>query len=134
MARRSIPIPARPRLAHAAEIRRRGIFAEVACCFWKEEPSMRDALFFFQSPEIKEVYVVPNFISEGYFTQTVIPRELELSGPRYGADNWADLEILSAGRQPSRDDGTAAERARAKWPRACRKRRRASSSWVTARA
>ncbi len=25
--------------------------------------------------------MVPNFISEGYFTQTVIPRELELSGP-----------------------------------------------------
>jgi sirohydrochlorin cobaltochelatase len=26
------------------------------------------------------VYVVPNFISEGYFTQTVVPRELELNG------------------------------------------------------
>ena len=24
--------------------------------------------------------MVPNFISEGYFTQTVIPRELELEG------------------------------------------------------
>ncbi len=23
----------------------------------------------------------PNFISEGYFTQTVVPRELELTGP-----------------------------------------------------
>ncbi len=31
-------------------------------------------------PEANEVYVVPNFISEGYFTQTVIPRELELTG------------------------------------------------------
>src|SRR3712207_2242169 len=69
-----------PSLAHASEIRRRGIFAEVACCFWKEEPSMRDALLFFQEPSLCEVYVVPNFISEGYFTQTVIPRELELSG------------------------------------------------------
>jgi sirohydrochlorin cobaltochelatase len=28
-----------------------------------------------------DVYVVPNFISEGYFTRTVIPRELELEGP-----------------------------------------------------
>jgi len=27
-----------------------------------------------------EVYVVPNFISEGYFTREVIPRELELTG------------------------------------------------------
>ena len=69
-----------PSLEHAKEIRRRGLFAEVACCFWKEEPSLRDALLFFDSPAIKEVYVVPNFISEGYFTQTVIPRELELDG------------------------------------------------------
>ena len=28
-----------------------------------------------------EVYIVPNFISEGYFTRTIIPRELELQGP-----------------------------------------------------
>jgi len=66
---------------HAAAIRARGIFAEVACCFWKEEPSLRDALVFFRDPAIREVYVVPNFISEGYFTRTVIPRELELTGP-----------------------------------------------------
>ncbi|MBA2270186.1 MAG: cobalamin biosynthesis protein CbiX [Verrucomicrobiota bacterium] len=71
-----------PNLAHAAAIRRRGIFADVQCCFWKEEPSMRDALLFFQDRSIREVFVVPNFISEGYFTQTVIPRELELNGRR----------------------------------------------------
>src|SRR2546423_39471 len=75
------PSSSPPTLTHAATIRRRGIFAEVACCFWKEEPSLRDALFFFRDPAIREVYVVPNFISEGYFTRTVIPRELELSGP-----------------------------------------------------
>ena len=57
------------------------MFSDVACGFWKEEPSLRDALLFFDDPEIREVYVVPNFISEGYFTQTVIPRELELEGP-----------------------------------------------------
>ena len=69
-----------PSLEQAAAIRDRGVFREVACCFWKEEPSLRDALFFFDDPAIREVYVVPNFISEGYFTQTVIPRELELEG------------------------------------------------------
>lgn len=41
---------------------------------------MRDALFLFDPDRIREVYVVPNFISEGYFTQTVVPRELELIG------------------------------------------------------
>jgi sirohydrochlorin cobaltochelatase len=75
------PDSSAPTLMHAAEIRGRGIFADVACCFWKEEPSLRDALFFFQDAAISDVCVVPNFISEGYFTRTVIPRELELTGP-----------------------------------------------------
>ncbi len=74
------PASSAPTLLHAATIRARGIFTDVACCFWKEEPSLRDAVFFFCDPSIREVYVVPNFISEGYFTRTVIPRELELTG------------------------------------------------------
>jgi sirohydrochlorin cobaltochelatase len=74
------PDSSAPTLAHAAEIRRRKVFADVECAFWKEEPSLRDALFLFDPKPIREVYVVPNFISEGYFTQTVIPRELELNG------------------------------------------------------
>jgi sirohydrochlorin cobaltochelatase len=74
------PESSAPTLAHAAQIRHRKIFADVQCAFWKEEPSLRDALFLFDPESIREVYVVPNFISEGYFTQTVIPRELELNG------------------------------------------------------
>jgi sirohydrochlorin cobaltochelatase len=74
------PDSSAPTLAHAAEIRRRKIFADVGCAFWKEEPSLRDAIFLFDPESIREVYVVPNFISEGYFTQTVVPRELELNG------------------------------------------------------
>ena len=74
------PDSSAPTLAHAAEIRRRKVFADVECAFWKEEPSLRDALFLFDPESIREVYVVPNFISEGYFTQTVVPRELELNG------------------------------------------------------
>jgi sirohydrochlorin cobaltochelatase len=74
------PDSSAPTLAHAAEIRRRKVFAGVECAFWKEEPSLRDAIFLFEPESIREVYVVPNFISEGYFTQTVVPRELELQG------------------------------------------------------
>jgi sirohydrochlorin cobaltochelatase len=73
------PDSSAPTLAHVAEIRRREIFADVECAFWKEEPSLRDALLLFDPESIREVYVVPNFISEGYFTQTVVPRELELN-------------------------------------------------------
>ena len=72
------PDSSTPYFEHADEIRRRGIFDEVHCCFWKEEPSMREARFMIDAPE---VYVVPDFISEGYFTQDVIPREFELEGP-----------------------------------------------------
>ena len=74
------PDSSAPTLAHAVEIRRRQVFNDVACTFWKEEPSLRDAIFLFDPESVREVYVVPNFISEGYFTQTVVPRELELNG------------------------------------------------------
>jgi sirohydrochlorin cobaltochelatase len=74
------PDSSAPTLAHAAEIRRRKVFVDVECAFWKEEPSLRDTLFLFDPDAIHEVHVVPNFISEGYFTESVIPRELELSG------------------------------------------------------
>jgi sirohydrochlorin cobaltochelatase len=75
------PDSSAPTWTHAREIQRRKIFANVKCAFWKEEPSLRDARFFFVDQRIREVFVVPNFISEGYFTRTVIPRELELKGP-----------------------------------------------------
>jgi sirohydrochlorin cobaltochelatase len=69
-----------PVYEHAARIRERfgGEFDEVVECFWKEEPSMRHVL---DTVEAEDVYVVPAFISEGYFTQQVIPRELGLTGP-----------------------------------------------------
>jgi sirohydrochlorin cobaltochelatase len=66
-----------PVYQHAERIRRTGEFDEVVECFWKEEPSMRHVL---DTVESEEVYVVPAFISEGYFTQQVIPRELGLDG------------------------------------------------------
>ncbi|GAB4184214.1 MAG: CbiX/SirB N-terminal domain-containing protein [Terrimicrobiaceae bacterium] len=72
------PDSSAPTHRHAREIRRRGIFAEVATCFWKEQPSLTDVL---RTIESDDVYIVPNFISEGYFTETVIPRELGLDGP-----------------------------------------------------
>src|SRR5438067_7994503 len=89
------PDSSAPTWAHAREIERRKLFAKVQCAFWKEEPSLRDAQFLFADGVIKEVLVVPNFISEGYFTQTVIPRELELAGPmttRANGQSWIHCE------------------------------------------
>jgi sirohydrochlorin cobaltochelatase len=72
------PDSSTPTIHHAESIKRMGLFDEVVCAFWKEEPSFRQVLDMVESPE---VYVVPNFISEGYFTQKIIPRELGLAGP-----------------------------------------------------
>jgi sirohydrochlorin cobaltochelatase len=96
------PDSSAPTLAHAAEIRRRNVFADVECAFWKEEPSLRDALFLFEPETIREVCVVPNFISKGYFTQTVVPRELELNGrvtKRSNGQLWKYCEPV--GNHPS---------------------------------
>jgi sirohydrochlorin cobaltochelatase len=67
-----------PTYQHAEEIGRRNIFAEVQVGFWKEEANFRQAL---RQTSCHRVYVVPNFISSGYFTEQIIPRELGLDGP-----------------------------------------------------
>lgn len=73
-----------PTHQHAEEIRRRGIFADVLTAFWKEEPSLAGVLRGAFTPR---VFVVPLFISEGYFTEEVIPRELGFSGKGPGEFN-----------------------------------------------
>jgi sirohydrochlorin cobaltochelatase len=62
-----------PTYQHADELRRRKIFAQVLECFWKLEPSIAGVLRGVFAPR---VFIVPLFISEGYFTEEVIPREL----------------------------------------------------------
>jgi sirohydrochlorin cobaltochelatase len=62
---------------HAATIRSTGLFDQVLEAFWKEEPSLRDAI---DLVECEEVYIVPLFLAEGYFTRRVLPRELGLDG------------------------------------------------------
>jgi len=71
------PDSSAPTYDHAETIAHKGIFGEVHCAFWKEEPSLRQVL---HMVDCDDIYVVPNFISEGYFTRTVIPRELGLNG------------------------------------------------------
>lgn len=60
---------------HAAELRRRGIFAEVREAFWKIDPGISRVLAEIQTPRI---FVVPFFTTEGYFTQQAIPSALGL--------------------------------------------------------
>lgn len=71
------PDSSAPTWSIADNIAATGTFASVHCAFWKEEPSFRQI---WPTIEEREVYVVPNFISEGYFTRQVLPRELEIDG------------------------------------------------------
>jgi sirohydrochlorin cobaltochelatase len=92
------PDSSAPANNHADTIRETGVFDEVRTGFWKEEPSLREVL---RTVEADEVYVVPLFISEGYFTEQVIPRELRLE--EWDVDQWdsdglsADSATLAAG-------------------------------------
>ena len=66
---------AAPAWALADRIRRLGLFGEVTEAFWKQEPSVSGILRSVFSPR---VFIVPLFISEGWFTEQVIPRALGL--------------------------------------------------------
>jgi len=77
------PDASTPTYEHADTIRETGAFDEVETAFWKEEPHFREVL---RTLESDAVYVVPLFISEGYFTEQVIPRELRLEG--WDVDAW----------------------------------------------
>ncbi|SDM21532.1 sirohydrochlorin cobaltochelatase [Halogranum gelatinilyticum] len=84
------PDSSTPTHAHADTIRATGAFDEVKVGFWKEEPHLREVL---RTVESDTVYVVPLFVSEGYFTEQVIPRELRLEG--WDVSEW-DSDGLSA--------------------------------------
>ena len=62
-----------PVYQHAAELRRRGIFAEVREAFWKQDPQVKRVLSAMSAPR---VFIIPLFISEGYFCDEIIPREI----------------------------------------------------------
>jgi sirohydrochlorin cobaltochelatase len=64
---------AEPVFQHATELRRRKIFGQVREAFWKQEPQVKQVLSEIKAPR---VFIAPLFISEGYFSTEVIPREL----------------------------------------------------------
>lgn len=69
------PDSERPVFQHAAALRQRRIFREVREAFWKQPPQLKEVL---AGLTAARVFVVPLFISAGYFADEVIPRELGL--------------------------------------------------------
>ena len=76
-----------PVYQHAAELRRRNLFVQVRECFWMMEPRIAGIVDGLSS---RRTFVVPLCISEGYFTEEVIPRELGLVGT--GQANFARVQ------------------------------------------
>ena len=72
---------------HAAELRRRNVFGEVLACFWKEAPKIAETV---RSVSARRVFIVPVFVSEGYFTEEAIPCELGLR--LEGQDDFARVQ------------------------------------------
>ena len=64
---------AAPVRQHVAELSRRKIFADVRAAFWKQEPQIKSVRATVTSAR---TFIVPLFISGGYFSEAVIPKEL----------------------------------------------------------
>ena len=64
---------------HTAELRRRKIFADVRAAFWKQDPHVKKVLAEITAPRI---FIAPLFISEGYFSDQVIPEALGFEASR----------------------------------------------------
>jgi sirohydrochlorin cobaltochelatase len=91
------PDGARPVLALADEIRGRHIFAEVAAVFMKQPPHLAEAE---RLVSAATVLVVPVFAGQGYYTDTLIPREMRLDGPVTRRDGRTFLYAAPAGTHP----------------------------------
>ena len=63
----------KPAHQHADELRSRRVFAEVRVGFLKQQPGVNGVL---RGIAARRVFIVPLFISEGYFTEEVLPVEL----------------------------------------------------------
>lgn len=83
---------AAPVFQHAESIREQGTFAAVKEAFWKQEPKMADVL---EQVSTKRVFIVPLFISEGYFTEKVIPEGLGFK--QSDSNEWSRV-LTSGGR------------------------------------
>lgn len=64
--------------AQVDKLRTLGVADEVTAAFWKETPSFHGVL---ATLAADDVTVLPLFTAQGYFTQTVIPAEMALTGP-----------------------------------------------------
>lgn len=71
------PNTRKPICACIQALRKDGVYDQLHCALWQEEPHFSIAL---DRMTCDDITVVPFFISDGYYTREVIPREMGLSG------------------------------------------------------
>jgi sirohydrochlorin cobaltochelatase len=91
------PDGAGPILRLAEDIRGRDRFREVAAVFMKQAPLLAEAGSLVSA---RQVFVVPVFAGKGYYTDTLIPREMGLSGPVTERDGRLFRITMPAGTHP----------------------------------
>src|SRR5579864_4708638 len=82
---------------HVDTLRRSGVADEVTAAFWKEAPSFHDV---FRTLTADDITVVPLFTARGYFTQTVLPAEMGLTGPITHMDERTIRYARTLGEHP----------------------------------
>ncbi|MBX9633720.1 MAG: hypothetical protein K2X44_01955 [Magnetospirillum sp.] len=91
------PESAEPIHALAEALKARGPWAEVAAVFMKQSPRLDEALALVQA---ERVVIVPVFAGKGFYTDTLIPREMGLSGPITRRDGRVLIYTEPAGCDP----------------------------------
>jgi sirohydrochlorin cobaltochelatase len=79
-------------------LRQRGIADEVTACFWKEQPHLSHVL---KTMASNIIVIVPIFTATGYFSQRIIPTEMELSGITTRRDGRIIHYTRTLGEHPS---------------------------------
>ncbi|MHB8629226.1 MAG: CbiX/SirB N-terminal domain-containing protein [Aggregatilineales bacterium] len=82
-------------------LRRAGVADEVTAAFWKEAPAFHDV---FRTLMADDITVVPMFTARGYFTQTVIPAEMGLTGSVTYRDGRIIRYARTLGEHPAMAD------------------------------
>jgi len=83
---------AAPVYQHAAELRRRKIFAAVREAFWKQDPRVEPVV---SGLKTARAFIVPLMISEGHFSENVIPHALGFRKP----GQWQWSRVMRRGEQ-----------------------------------
>lgn len=83
------------------QLRAWGVADEITACFWKELPSFRDVL---RGITADQIVIVPVFTAQGYFSQTIIPAEMGLTGDITGRDGQTIHYTRTLGEHPALGD------------------------------